>query len=169
MRSSTPIPSMWPRLVRLAALAVFAAAVFAVVASVRQSDQERLAALAEFSLFYPGSVVIREGGSGAAGGYPADKWRRLRTDASTESVLAFYLAELTKAGWATGGGSAGARTTSETKACAWHTDDRILRLSFWDMDKFVKRYPTQTGFVMVYELRLINQGGSSDTKVCHPS
>ncbi len=173
MRYRTPTPSNGTRLLRLAVLATFAAIgaiVLVVVAQPRQpSDNDRLRQQQEASLYFPGSVLLREGGSGASMGAAAEIWRQLRTDASEETVLAFYRAELFARGWATGGGSTVALGTHESQVCSWHTGTYTMRVSFWKMDDFVKQYPADTGLTTVYEVRLMDESSPINHVACgHP-
>jgi hypothetical protein len=123
---SSSTPRLRPRLLRLTALAaLFPIAIAVLVVAWPRlivSDQDRLSQRPEASLYYPGSVLISRGGSGATvAGAPAIR-RQLGTDSSLDEVLTFYRRELAATGWETGGGSSAATGTDESQACAWHTE-----------------------------------------------
>lgn len=174
MRSSRQAPSIWSGVLRAAILAVlFVAAVYfvvnAIVAVNRPSDYERLQAQPEFSLFFPGSVVVEQGGSGTGFMNPtAHTWRMLGTTASADEVLTFYRDALMERGWELGGGGVMAiDRPRETKACGWHTNETTLRLGFRDIDEYRKVYPGNAGYATVYELGLFSQPASGSL-VCVP-
>jgi hypothetical protein len=110
---------------------VVVAAVDITVARFSVTDTDRLAERPEASLFYPGSVVLEgNGGHNGTAFAHAEIFRILGSQGSMEEILEFYNSELASRGWETGGGSSGIRSTGETKVCAWHTDQLVLRLGF---------------------------------------
>jgi hypothetical protein len=172
MRSSVPpAPSLWSGLIRAVSLALLAVAVVYVIFQVtRPSEVERLQAQPEFSLYYPGSVLLREGGNGPSWmGVVAHTWRRIRTDAAEDVVLAFYREELRDRGWLTSGGSTVIlHEPFETRACAWHNSEMILRLSFLNVDEVVKFHPEDADAVTIYELGLFDRTSSLSSLACLP-
>jgi hypothetical protein len=148
-------------------LVVVAIAVLAIaLPRLTATDQERLRQQPEASLFFPGSILLREGGHGATTGSVAETWRQLATERTMDDVLAFYRRELAALGWKTGGGSSAGLVTNESQACVWHTDDVVLRVSFLKMDEFRKQYPSDPEHATVYELRLIDQANAINYVAC---
>jgi hypothetical protein len=171
MRSTSPlVPSVWPMLLRTVALALLTiAAVYVVLQASLPTDLELFQAQPEFSLQYPGSVVLREGGHEPAFMAPTrDTWRELGTDADPDEVLAFYRRELRERGWGTGGDYDLRPSSQETKACGWHTADLILRVGIWDTAKYVKVHPEAARYATIYELSLSDDGTSYTFPECSP-
>jgi hypothetical protein len=83
----------------------------------------------ELDLHYPGSVVIGR----------SETRVTLGSNASAEEIVAFYRQEVAARGFRMGGGMAGIPTTVELFACAWHLDDKVLRLAFLDKNALERR------------------------------
>jgi hypothetical protein len=148
------------------ALLVVAAVYFAahvIGAANRPTDFERLQAQPEFSLFYPGSIVVEQGGYGRGFMVPsAAVWRLLSTDASQEDVLAFYRDALGKRGWEVGAGAELVIDRGrETQACGWHTNTTTLRLALLNMDEFRRIYSSDARFATAYRLGLFDEPPSA--------
>jgi hypothetical protein len=159
---------MWPIVLRAAALALIAvAAVYVVIQGTRPSDMELLQAQPVNSLYYPGSVVLRQGGHEPAFMQPtAYTWRELGVDATADEVIAFYDAEMKERGWVVGGG--GHVIAADAQACGWHTADLILTVAFRDVGNYAKAHPADAGYATIYELRLWDDGTTYGGPECNP-
>lgn len=143
------------------------AAVYVVIQDARPTDMEVLKSHPVNSLFYPGSVVLRQGDHEPAFMQPtAYTWRQLGADATVDEVIAFYSADMKERGWAAGGG--GHVLSEDDTACGWHTADLILSMVFPDVDRHRKTYPADAGFATIYEVTLWDDGTTYSGRECDP-
>jgi hypothetical protein len=123
-------------------------------------DIDRLRRLPEWSLTYPNSVEITDGGANAEmtfdGSQSAFAWRWLGVDASAGEVERYFADELASRGWADGGGSSGISTTGEFSARAWHKDSLVFRLGFLNPKQRTDPERLEQ-YVTVYDARLIQR------------
>lgn len=105
-----------------------------------------------------GSTQLSSGGhdaeSGIEGSSSALTVREYGVDATWDQIVAKFDTVLKGQGWRDGGCSSALKSTREWAVMAWHTDDRVLRLSH-------RRGPSIKGlgsFRVVYQVALIGEG-----------
>lgn len=156
-------PSRWATVVIVAGIV----AILIVLATrAPTSDVASLRERPQASVYFPGSVLLREGGREGTAPYGSAIWKQLGTDASFAEVLDWYDRELAARGLQPGGGSSGIPAWEEFQVCAWHSDDIVFRLGFLKMDKWSERYPGSQPYPTVYELRLIEVDEDLETSKC---
>ena len=143
-------------------LAIGAVLVAVGVVAIRVFDPPRapdtgLSELPEASLAYPGSMFIRGGSRDATSEAPAAVSQQYGSDASVEEILAFYTAEMTHRGFATGADGSITRSLEEFRVCGWHRDDVVVRVSWWDIGRYAQMVPDAARFSTVYEVRLLRR------------
>lgn len=121
----------------------------------------------ESFVIFPGSVLLRRGGHEANSESPAGNWQQFGSQASPGAIAAFYEAESSTRGFLPGGGSSSIPMTVELAVCAWHNEELVIRVSFWELDEFHERYPSDPSFPTIYDLRLIDVVLYSDPPVCN--
>ena len=99
----------------------------------RPTETDRMAAMPELYLTYPGAVVLREPSDAVAAVGDAEVRRLYGADASIETLEDWYREQLTSRGWEPGAGSSGgparrisppvAGTPTNTASC-WPSGDR---------------------------------------------
>jgi hypothetical protein len=110
-------------------------------------------------LQYPGSTKLLASGNEARwsmedGPVPAMTWRQYGLDGEWDQVVAYFGIALTERGWRDGGCSSGLPSMLEWDVRAWHTDDRILRMSH----NRTSSAPGAGSFHAIYEVTLIGEG-----------